>query len=351
MNVAHGNVRDTIHDEAELDELLSRPSPEVVALFRRLKGKGPLAIVGATGKIGPSLVATACRARDHAGGSEPIYAIARFTDPAVRGRLEKMGAQTMVCDLLDPLSALTLPDAAHVLYLAGHKFGTTGRPDITWATNALAVVPVSEKFRKARIVAFSTGCVYPMAPIASGGSVETDPLEPLGEYSNACVARERFFEYFAHRNQTPVLQIRLNYAVEMRYGVLVDLAAQIAAGRPVDVSMGYFNVIWQGDVNNYALRLLEHTALPPAAFNLTGPEKLATREVALRLGELMGKPVNLVGTEAPDALLSNASRAHHLLGLPTVGVETLLKWTADWIGRGEPTLGKPTHFQARDGRY
>ncbi len=333
----------------QLEELLSRPSAEVVALFKRLEGD--LAIVGGAGKIGPSLTAMACRAREQAGGGQEILVIDRFPEPSVRQKLEALGAKTFACDLLDPDSVQALPPAANVIYMVGQKFGTTERPELTWAVNALIPSHVARRYRKGRMVAFSTGCVYDFTPAGSSGSVESDPLTPPGEYSNSCVARERVLEFCSSAHGTAMLLLRLNYAVEMRYGVLVDLAADVLAGREVDLAMGYFNAIWQGDVNASALRLLEHVRRPPRPLNLTGSEKLSVRQVAARLGERMGREVRFAGKEGATALLSDASAAHNLLGRPAVPIEKVIDWTADWTARGGPSLGKPTHFQETEGKY
>jgi len=343
------DLPDAIADEAQLDDFLSRPTGDVVDALRRLEGD--LAVVGGGGKIGPSLATMACRARDAAGGGGKVFVIDRFPDESVRERLAAAGAKPIACDLFDSSAVGSLPDAANVIYMVGMKFGTSAAPAATWAVNALLPAAVAERYRDARIVAFSTGCVYALTRAGSPGSVETDPLEPIGEYANGCVARERIFEFLAARHGTAVVQVRLNYAVEMRYGVLVDLAEAIAAGEPVDLTMGHFNCIWQGDVNAAVLRLLEHAARPPLAINLTGADKLSVRRVAARLGERIGKPVVFSGVEADTALLSDASRAFRLLGEPPTPIDRVIDWTADWIARGRPTLGKPTHFQARDGRY
>jgi len=343
------DLPETIETEEQLDELLSRPPADVVDLFGRLDG--PLAIVGGAGKIGPSLVRMACRARDQAGRGQEIHVIDRFPDPHVREALEAAGARTFAADLLNSAALDDAPAAAHVIYMVGMKFGTTDRPALTWAVNGLIPAYVAPRYADARIVAFSTGCVYDLVPADSAGSVETDPLTPPGEYANSCVARERIFEHFAHANGTPMLQMRLNYAVEMRYGVLVDLAKEIVAGEPVDVTMGCFNCIWQGDVNATALRLLEHCACPPRPLNVTGAEKLAVRDVAERLGQRMGKSVRFTGSEADTALLSDARQAHRLLGEPPTPIGRVIDWTADWVARGGRDLGKPTHFQTRDGEY
>lgn len=338
-----------IENVEQLDELLSRPSAEVVALFGRLEGD--LAIVGGAGKIGPSLTAMACRAREQAGADREIIVIDRFPDPSARRALERHGAKTVTCDLLDPAAAEKLPPAENVIYMVGMKFGTADRPALTWAINALIPAHVARRYRDARIVAFSTGCVYDFVPAESPGSIESDPLTPPGEYSNSCVARERVLEFCSSVHGTRMVLFRLNYAVEMRYGVLVDLALDVRAGREVDLTMGHFNAVWQGDVNAAALRLLEHAAQPPRPVNFTGPEKLSVREVAGRLGERMGKQVRFRGTEAPTALLSDASAARELLGPPAVPIDRVIEWTARWIAGGGATLGKPTHFQTSDGEY
>ena len=340
------HLADRIDTVGQLEEILSRPSSEVVELFARLKGS--LAIVGGAGKIGPSLTAMACRAREQAGTRQEIMVIDRFPDASVRDALQAQGARPVTCDLLDPAAVEALPAADNVIYMVGLKFGTTDQPALTWAVNCLIPAHVARRYREARIVAFSTGCVYNFVP---PGSVEADPLEPPGEYSNSCVARERVLEYVSAAHGTRMVLLRLNYSVEMRYGVLVDLALNVHAGRELDLTMGYFNVIWQGDVSSAALRLLEHAECPPRAINLTGPEKLSVRQVALRLGELMGREVRFAGAEGESALLSNASAAHKLLGRPAVPVERVIEWTARWIAAGGATLGKPTHFQSSDGRY
>ena len=346
---ANDNLPATIADEAALEELLSRPTAEVVEVFRGLRGD--VAILGAGGKIGPSLAAMACRGRGVAGTSQRIIVVSRFSNAAAREQLERLGCVTLSADLLDPAAVAALPDAANVIYMVGQKFGTSDQPARTWAINTVTPAYVARRYRGARVVAFSTGCVYDFKPAGGAGSVETDPLTPPGEYANSCVARERVLEHFSLVDKTPMVLLRLNYAVEMRYGVLVDVASQLAAGRPIDVTMGSFNVIWQGDVNAAAWRLLDHAASPALALNLTGAEKLSVRAVACRLGELMGRPAAFVGQEAPTALLSDARRAFSILGKPPTPLDTVLRWTADWVSRGGRLLNKPTHFQTRDGRY
>ena len=343
------DLGESIQTTEQLDELLSRPSEAVVDLFKRIEG--PLAIVGGGGKIGPSLVSMACRARDAAGTDQEIVVVDIFPDPAVSERIAQLGAKAIKCDLLDPDAVGALPMAPNAIYMAGMKFGTTGNPALTWAVNGMLPAYVARHFRDANIVAFSTGCVYNMVPVNSGGSVESDPIEPTGEYSNSCVARERVLEYCSQRYETPMLLVRLNYAVEMRYGVIWDIAQAVHDGEPVDVTMGYLNAIWQGDVNAATLRMLEHTTQPASPINLTGPELLSVREIATRCGEIMDKPVSFTGKEADTALLSNSTRAHEMLGLPRVPAKQVIDWTARWVAAGGQSLGKPTHFQTRDGKY
>ena len=338
-----------IEDVEQLEELLSRPSREVVSLFGRLAG--PLGIIGGGGKIGPTLTAMACRARELAGGDQEIFVVDLFPDRAARKRIEAAGARTIVADLLDPPAVEALPAAENVIYMAGMKFGTSDDPSRTWAMNALIPAYVARRYRDARIVAFSTGCVYDFTAADSAGSVESDPLTPPGEYANSCVARERVLEHCSATHGTKMVLLRLNYAVEMRYGVLVDIANDVAAGRGVDLTMGYFNVIWQGDVAAAALRLLEHAARPPEPINLTGAEKLSVRQVASRLGKLMGREVSFSGREADTALLSDAPKARRLLGRPAMPIDRVLGWTAEWVAAGKPQLGKATHFQVSDGKY
>jgi len=344
-----GELPETIADEEALEELLSRPTPETIAAVGELTGT--LAIIGGGGKIGPSLTRMACRARDEAGADLRVLVVDRFPDASVRDRLAAAGAETATCDLLDPSAVADLPDAGNVVYMVGMKFGTAAAPALTWAINTVVPAHVARRYRGSRMAAFSTGCVYEMVPAESDGSVETDPLTPVGEYANSCVGRERVLEHFAATDGTPMVLVRLNYAVEMRYGVLVDLAQAVLDGREIDVTTGWFNVLWQGDVNASVLRLLGRATSPATAINLTGPEKLSTRRTAARLGELTGREVRFAGAEAATAWLSDASRARELLGPPRVDAERVIRWTARWIADGGPTLGKPTHFQERGGEY
>jgi uncharacterized protein YbjT (DUF2867 family) len=351
MSVRHEELRtlDRIDDVEQLEELLSRPTPGVIETMRRVEGD--LIVLGVGGKIGPSLARMARRASDAAGVSRRIYGAARFSEPALARQLESQGIEPIRCDLLDRKALEALPDVPNVLYLAAMKFGASGQTATTWAMNTYLPGMVAERYAGSRIVAYSTGNVYGMVPVDSAGSVETDPLAPVGEYAMSCLGRERILTHFSLKHGTPTALVRLNYAHECRYGVLVDLAQQILAGKPIDTAMGYFNAIWQGDNNAWTLQSLEHAASPPFVINVTGPERLQVRTVAEELGRQMGKPVAMTGREASDALLSNASRAFELFGCPTVPAEQLLRWIADWQLRGGPSLGKPTKFQSRDGKF
>ncbi len=338
-----------IDDVDALEDLLSRPTPEVVDTMRRLEGD--LIVLGVGGKIGPSLARMARRASDLAGARRRIIGVARFSSPKVRDGLEAQGIETIPCDLLDRAALNALPEVPNVLYLAAMKFGSTGQEATTWAMNCYLPGMVCEKFRASRIVAYSTGNVYAMVPPESGGPTEEAVPGPVGDYAMSCLGRERIFSYFSRAMDIPVALLRLNYAHEMRYGVMVDLAQQVLAGREIDVTMGHFNAIWQGDSNAMTLRALDHAASPPRIINIAGLEVLSVRRVAERFGELLGKPVALVGTEAADALLSNGRLGCELLGHPRVTMEQMIAWIADWQSRGGPTLGKPTHFQTRDGKF
>jgi nucleoside-diphosphate-sugar epimerase len=337
-------------DEAALDERLSQPTPGLLATSERLEGD--FLILGVGGKMGPTLARMLRRGLDAAGRTaQDVIAVARFSDEAVRQSLEAADIETVRADLSSRDEVIALPDAPNIIFMAGQKFGTSGAPDATWLMNTYVPALVAERYPRSRIVAFSTGCVYPNVPVASGGAREEDPLEPLGEYANSCVGRERMFAALSRRHGTPVTLFRLNYAIDLRYGVLVDVAQKVLAGDPVDVTTGYANVVWQGDACAWAIQCLEHAASPPLALNATGPETVSVRALARRFGELFGREAQVVGTEAETALLANASRAHALFGYPTVPLDTMVRWTAEWLQTGGRLLGKPTHFETRDGRF
>lgn len=334
--------------ELDLEERLSRPTPGVIATLGR--HPGDLLVLGAGGKMGPSLCRMAARALERLGSASRVIAVSRFTAPGVRERLEQWGVRTIATDLLDPRALAGLPQAAALIYMAGQKFGTRGEPSLTWAMNAAVPAYVSARFAGIATVVFSTGNVYPLTPTGSGGPTEDCPPAPVGEYAMSCLARERIFEHAARTRGTPVLLLRLNYAVDLRYGVLADLARRIAAGQPVPLAMGYANVIWQGDANARAIQSLDHCAAPAATLNLTGPV-FSIRTAAERLGRLLGRMPHFSGTEADDALLSNPARSLELFGPLEIDLDALLGWTAAWVRRGGRSLDKPTHFEARDGQF
>jgi uncharacterized protein YbjT (DUF2867 family) len=338
-----------MRSSAELDERLSRPRAALVADLRDLDGD--LVILGAGGKLGPSLVRLALRAVAAAGTGARVTAVSRFSEPGLADALRELGACVVEADVAEDEALARLPDAANVVFLVGSKFGSTGREAATWATNTYLPGRVAQRFRGSRLVALSTGNVYPLVPASSGGCTEDTPPAPVGEYAMSCLGRERVITHLAGRSDTPAALIRLNYAVELRYGVLIDIASAVFAGKPVDVSNGYVNVVWQGYANEVTLRALRHTGVPPLVLNVTGPEMLPVREIAGRLGHLLGREPVFTGVEAPTALLSDAGRCHELFGPPDVPVSDLLEWTAAWIADGGPLLGKPTGFQRRDGKF
>ncbi|HUQ81712.1 MAG TPA: NmrA family NAD(P)-binding protein [Gemmatimonadaceae bacterium] len=336
-------------DDAELEERLSRPTAAVTDALRQTSGD--IVILGAGGKMGPSLTAMVKRALDGARDSRNVIAVSRFSSQDAAAQLESAGVRVVRADLNDRDSLSRLPDAPNVIYMAGQKFGTGDLPSLTWAVNTLVPAMVAERYASSRIVAFSTGNVYALSPATSAGSREGDALTPVGEYANSCVGRERVLEHASRTRGTPVSIIRLNYAVDLRYGVLVDIAQRIAARERVRVDMGYVNVIWQGDANAQAIRALPLAASPPFVVNVTGPERLSVRAVAERLGALLGIPPEVEGIEAPDALLSDTSLAQTVFGPPSVSTDTLIAWVADWVARGGTRLGKATKFEVRDGKY
>lgn len=338
-----------IATEEELENIMAEPSPDTVALMKRLDGD--IAILGIAGKMGLSLGALAVRAIQAAGVSRQVYGISRFSDNAAMATLEKSGVIPLRCDLLDPAAVRKLPQLPNVIFMAGRKFGTDGQESLTWAMNTIVPANVCGHFSRSRIVAFSTGCVYPLVPVERVGCVESDPPEPVGEYAQSCLGRERVFEYFSHSGKTPVCLLRLNYALDLRYGVIHDLARTIWEGRPVSRTVGHFNGIWQGDANAQAILALDCCATPPKILNITGPETLSVVDVAETLGRHMGKPVSYEGTPGPVAYLNNASHSHSLFGYPRVPVAHVIRWTAEWVMQGGRSLGKPTHFEVSDGKY
>jgi NAD dependent epimerase/dehydratase family len=340
---------DSIADTRHLEDLLSEPTEGVIATLARLDGD--ILVLGVNGKMGPTLARMARRALQAAGIRRRIIGVSRFSSGDLEGRLPEQGIETTRCDLLDPKQLEGLPDAANVVAMVGMKFGATGQEALTWAMNSYLPGLICQKFRHSRIIAFSTGNVYGLTPVSLGGSLETDPLRPEGEYALSCLGRERIYEHFSRTLNIPMALLRLNYATEMRYGVLVDLAQKVYAGQTIDLSMGNFNAVWQGDANAMALGAFGHLTSPPLVVNIAGPELLSVRRIAEDFGRLFGKAVHFRGGEAADALLSNGQLGHRLFGYPRVGVQQMVHWTADWVRRGGESLCKPTHFEVRDGRF
>ena len=339
----------TIESEDQLERVLSEPTPGVLETLRGLPGA--IAVLGVGGKMGPTLARMARRALDALGRRDPVYGVARFSTAGLADRLREVGVEPVTADLLDRDAVAGLPDAPNVIFMAGHKFGTAQGPERTWAMNTLVPAHAAERYASSRIVAFSTGCVYPFSAVAGGGAREEDELLPPGDYANSCVGRERVFTYFARRNGTRVALVRLNYAIDLRYGVLLDIAQKSERGEPIDVTMGHANMIWQRDANAQAIQCLAHAASPPFVINVTGREILSLRDLAARMGARLGKQPAIVGQEAPTSWISNASKAHALFGPPTVDVDQMIAWVADWVRRGGATLNKPTHFEVRDGTF
>ena len=340
---------DTIRSEAELEQRLCCPSEADIAAMKAMEGD--LLVLGAGGKMGPSLVRRARRAIEKSGSSKRVIAVARFSQTGLASQLAGEGIQVIESDLLEPGALERLPDAANVIFMAARKFGTSGAEYLTWALNTYLPGLAATRYAKSRIVVFSTGNVYPLRALEAGGASETDPPEPVGEYAQSALGRERMFEYASQRWGTPVTILRLNYAVDLRYGVLVDNARADFEGRHVDLRMGLVNAIWQGDANSYCLRALEYCQSPPRVLNITGPETLSVEWVAREFGRRFQVEPIFTGEPAPTALLNNAAQAHKLFGYPLVTAARMIDWVAGWVASGGRSLDKPTHFQARDGRF
>ncbi|CAN5412989.1 NAD-dependent epimerase/dehydratase family protein [soil metagenome] len=338
-----------VHSVEDAESLLSEPSPRVIETLAKLEGD--LLVLGVAGKMGPTLARMAKRAFESAGVKRKVIGVARFSKPEEQHKLESWGIQTIKADLLDPKQLNSLPDAPNIVYMAGMKFGSTGNEALTWAMNTFLPGMVCQRFAKSRIAAFSTGNVYGLSPLVSGGSIESDTLNPIGDYAMSCVGRERIFEHFSKSQGTPVSIIRLNYACEVRYGVLIDLASKVWCGEPIDLAMGNFNVIWQNDANAMSLMSLAHASSPAFMLNVSGPEILSVRRVCTQFSQMMKKPVEFVGTEAPEALLNNGQLGHRFFGYPAVSAEQMIHLAAEWVMQDGELLNKPTHFEARSGKF
>jgi len=334
---------------AALDEFLTTPTEALANDLADLDGD--LMVIGSAGKMGPTLAVLAQRALREGGSDRKVLAVSRFSDATARARLDVAGVTCIPADLEDPDALAALPEAANIVYMLGTKFGTTGREYQTWAINSYLAGRVAERFPQSRFTVFSSGNIYPLRPVTQGGADESVAPDPVGEYAQSCLARERMFEYASRRHGTPVSIFRLNYAIDLRYGVLYDIASQVHAGEAVDIAMGNVNVIWQGDANAIALRALAQAASPPNVFNVTGPETISTRWLVNEFGKRFGIEPKVTGEEAPTALLSNAAKAFGTFGYPSMPLATMIDWVAGWIHAGGPTLGKPTHFQEREGQF
>jgi nucleoside-diphosphate-sugar epimerase len=332
-------------DERGLEEWLSEPLAATCAVLQKIEGD--VAVLGAGGKMGPTLAMMLKKAAP----GKTVYAVSRFSDKQVRQRIEEHGVNTVEADLLDESALPGLPEVPNVFYLAGMKFGASGNQPLTWAMNVYMPAIVAQRYKEARIVALSTGNVYPFTRVASGGPRETDLPDPVGEYAQSCLGRERMFQHFSQCFGTPVTLIRLNYANELRYGILVDLTLKILHGDPIDVTMGSVNLIWQGDANNYIIRALAIAQSPPAILNVTGPQTLHVRDLASRIGKEIGKEPHFVSQEAETALLSNASQCCGLFGPPAMSLDEMIHAIVPWVAAGKPVLSKPTKYAVRDGKF
>jgi nucleoside-diphosphate-sugar epimerase len=337
---------DHLRDVEHLEEVMTAPSPAVIAALQQLPGD--IIVLGVGGKIGPSLARLAKRAAP----AKRVVGVARFSEKEVREKLTQWGIECIAADLLERKEIEALPKLANVVFMAGRKFGSSGDEEQTWAMNALVPALVAEAFAGSRIVAYSTGCVYPYVNVHHGGATEATPATPPpGAYANSCVAREAMFRYFSRTRGTPGRIIRLNYAIDMRYGVLHDVASRVLAGAPINLATGHVNVIWQGDANAMVLRAFGHCTVPASPLNVSGSETVSIRRLAESFGLRLGKPPVFTGVEAPEAWLVNTAQATRLFGSPNVPLGKLVDWTADWVARGMPSLGKDTHYDVRDGDF
>ncbi len=334
---------------AEIEHFLAQPTPGVGETLRR--NGGDILVAGAGGKMGPTVCLMLAAALREIGSSAQVIAASRFSNPEAAKALEAAGVKTVACDLMDRSSVATLPDAPNVIFMAGQKFGTSSSPELTWAMNTLVPANICERYPRSRIICYSTGCVYPLSPVRNGGSVEQDETSPPGDYANSCVGRERVMQHFARKNGTPIVLFRLNYAVEFRYGVLLDIARRVQARETIDVTMGHVNLIWQGDAAARSIQCLDLAGSPAVPLNVTGPETLSVRMLAHRFGQIFQKEPQLTGLEAETAWLSNAGASCGHFGYPTVSLEEMIRWVAAWVQEGGKTLGKPTHFEVRTGKF
>lgn len=333
----------------ELENKLSTPSKRLIKDMQKVEGD--ILILGVGGKVGPSMAKLAIRTIRECGSDQNVIGVSRFSNSGLREELEDLGIKTIAADLMREKELRALPEIKNVIYLVGRKFGTSGKEHLTWAINTYLPGRVAKRFQQSRIVVFSTGNIYPFVDYWSGGATEHTPPGPVGEYAQSCLGRERMFEYFSHEYDIPMLFFRLNYAVEMRYGNLLEIAQAVFEGDPIDIRNGYMNVMWQGDVNEVALRSLLYCSSPPKLLNVTGPETIAVRSVANKFGNIFGKEPQFMHQEESTALLSNGALAHKFFGYPLISLDQIIEWTADWVKQGGRTIDKPTHFQIRSGNF
>lgn len=333
----------------ELEAKLAEPSEALVADLAKLDGD--IMVLGVGGKMGPSLARLAKNGIRKAGLNKRVIGVSRFSNEEARKELEDAGVETISCDLLDDDALKQLPDVRNIIYMAGNKFGTTGNEHFTWAMNAYLPGRVADKYRDSQIVVFSSGNVYPFSPVNLGGVDESVAPEPIGEYAQSTLGRERIFEHFSHKYGIPMVMYRLNYAIDMRYGVLLEVAKAVNEGRPIPLSTGHANVIWQGDANEMAIRCLNIASNPPEIVNVTGPETMSIRWAAEEFAKRLGKEAQFDGVESEKALLSNASKSHQLFGYPRVSLRQMIDWVSEWVAAGGSTWNKPTHFQERKGKF
>ena len=338
-----------ITTQEQLEERMSRPSETDIVAMRELKGD--VLILGMGGKMGPTLAKLIRRSADAAGKKTRVIGVARFSDKAMPDALRAHGIEPITCDLLERDQLAQLPDAENVIFMAARKFGTTGTEYLSWAINTQLPALVADRYRSSRIVCFSSGNVYPLVAATQGGASEQTSVGPQGEYAQSVLGRERIFEYASHRWGTRVAFLRLNYAIDLRYGVLVDIARTVFEGRSVDLRMPLVNIIWQGDANSVCMRSITHCSSPPFTLNLTGPETLSTRWIAEQFATRFGKRASFTGEESHSALLNNAAKCHRLFGYPTVTPDEMMDWVAEWIASGGALSNKPTHFQTKDGKF
>ncbi len=326
-----------------------KPSRRLVDEIAKIEGD--ILILGAGGKMGPSMAMLARGAINEANIQKRVIAVSRFSDESLTEELNRHGVETIKADLLNDSDLEELPDIPNVIYLVGHKFGTTGNEAYTWIMNSYLPGKVAEKFHQSNIVVFSSGNVYPLSPVVGGGVPEEQQASPVGEYAQSCLGRERIFEYFSRENSTPMFIYRLNYANDVAYGVLLEIAKSVNEERAIDLSMGNVNVIWQGDANEIAIRALLHCSAPPKVVNVTGPETISVRWLANEFGRLFGKSPKFIGSESPEALLSNAAECFRIFGYPQVSLKQMIELIGSWVKEGGKTIDKPTHFQERKGEF